>query len=68
MTFDLRDLMLEAQAEVTEILQEITQEILEPQMVQALRLRWGTMPDEAKELLKKQQPETYNRLMQMIEG
>jgi len=64
---DIRDLMLEAQADMQEAVQEVMQEIMEPQMVNALRLRWGTVPDEAKEILKKNQPETYNRLMQMME-
>jgi len=64
---DLRDMMLEAQADVQDVVQEVMQEIMLPQMVNALRLRWGTVPDDAKEMLKKNQPDTYHRLMQMME-
>lgn len=67
MPLDLRDLMLEVQAEVQEIVQETMQELLEPQMTDALRLRWGAMPDDIKELLKEQNPKTYRRLLQMLE-
>jgi len=66
--WDYKDLVLEAQAEVAEILQSVMQELMEPQMIAALRLRWGTIPEEAKELLRKQQPDTYNRLIQMLKG
>ena len=65
---DIRDLMLEAQAEIQEIVQEVMQEILEPQMTDALRIRWDTVPEEMKEMLKQQNPKTYRRLLQMIEG
>lgn len=68
MPLDLRDLMLEVQAEVSTIVQETMQELLMPQMTDALRLRWDTMPDEIKELLKEQNPKTYRRLLQMLEG
>lgn len=68
MSIDLRDLMLEAQADMQDVVQEVMQEIMEPQMINALRLRWGTVPEDAKEFLKKEQPETYHRLLQMMEG
>lgn len=65
---DLRDLMLEVQAGIQETVQEVMDELLEPQLQDALRLRWDTVPDEMKELLKQTQPETYRRLLQMMEG
>ena len=65
--YDLRDLMLEITAEVQEIMQEVMQDLVEPQMIQALQLRWGSVPEDAKEFLKQQNPQTYRRIMQMIE-
>lgn len=68
MPIDYRDLMLEVQAEVGEIVQEVMQELVEPQMIAALGVRWGAMPEDAKELLKKQDPKMYRRILQMIRG
>ena len=67
MPLDIRDQILEAQAEVTDIVQELMQELVEPQMRTALRLRWDTIPVDAKELLKKQNPKVYRQLLQMLE-
>jgi hypothetical protein len=67
MPLDIKDLILEAQAEVTEIVQELMQELVEPQMRTAMRLRWDTVPVDAKELLKKQNPKVYRQLLQMLE-
>lgn len=67
-TLDLNDLLLEATAELQEIVGEVMQELLEPQMLSALRLQWHTLPDDTKEALKQKNPVEYRRLIQMLEG
>jgi len=65
MPTDYRDLMLEIQADVQEIVQEFAAELMEPQMMDALRMRWGTIPEDAKEMLKQQNPKMYRKLIQI---
>ena len=67
MPIDLRDMMLEAQAYVAEVAQDVMEEVMATQLQDALRLKWGMIPDEAKEMLKKLQPETYQKIMSMVE-
>lgn len=65
-TFDYRDLLLEAYADFQEIVTELLQELQMPQMLEALRVRWMTMPDEAKEQVKELYPDMYDEIMEMI--
>jgi hypothetical protein len=63
---DLRDILLEVEAEATAIFNEVMQELMLPQMKQALRVRWATMPDELKEQVRDEYPELYDQIMMMI--
>ena len=63
---DIRDLLLEAQAEFAEVVTEVMQELAMPLMMQALKMKWTTMPDEMKEMLKQTQPDMYKRMMEMV--
>ena len=63
---DIRDLLLEAQAEFAEGVTEVMQELAIPLMMQALKMKWMTMPDEMKEMLKQTQPDMYKRMMEMV--
>lgn len=61
--FDLRDLFLEATAEVQAIVREIMEELAEPgERAQALQA-WLTAPDEVREQVMKTDPETYRAIM-----
>jgi hypothetical protein len=64
---DLRDILLEVEAEATAIFNEVMQELMLPQMKQALRVRWATMPDDLKEQVRDEYPELYDQIMMMID-
>lgn len=64
---DLRDIMLEAQAEVQEIIRETLQELALPQMVEKFRMTWAQLPPEMKEKFQRERPEEYRALMDMLE-
>jgi hypothetical protein len=64
---DIRDILLEVEAEATAIFNEVMQELMLPQMKQALRVRWATMPDDLKEQVRDEYPELYDQIMMMID-
>lgn len=64
---DFKDMLLEVEADMTEIVNEVLAELQLPMMKQALRVRWATMPDELKEQLLDEQPELYEQIMQIVE-
>lgn len=64
---DFRDLLLEVETELTGIVEETMKELLLPQMKQALLIRWMTMPDELKEQVQAEYPETYNQIMRIVQ-
>jgi hypothetical protein len=64
---DLRDILLEVEAEATQVFNEVMQELMLPQMKQALRVRWATMPDDLKEQVRDEYPELYDQIMLMID-
>jgi CO dehydrogenase/acetyl-CoA synthase alpha subunit len=63
---DMRDLLLEAQAEVQEVVRELLQELIMPMMRPQVRQMWMTAPDEMKEQFKAERPEEYEALMDML--
>jgi hypothetical protein len=65
--FDLGDIVLEAQADVQEILREFFAELAEPAMMRQLKMMWFTIPDEMKEQFKKDRPEEFAALMKVVE-
>lgn len=65
---DLKDLILEATAEVQETVREVMQELSEPRMTQGINQLWISMPDEMKENFKRERPAEYAALMDVIGG
>jgi len=65
--FDMRDLMLEATAEVQEIVRELMQDLTMPMIKAQVKQMWMTAPDEMKEQFKAERPEEYAALMDMME-
>lgn len=61
--FDLRDIMLEATAEVQEIIREILQELAEPSEGNQVAQLWSRTPDDMKEQFASSQPEDYRNLI-----
>jgi hypothetical protein len=65
--FDLNDIMLEAAAEVQEIIRELMQELAEPHIRAQVRQAWMSAPDEMKARFASERPEEYRALMSAIE-
>jgi hypothetical protein len=66
-TFDLRDIMLEATAEIQEIVREVLEELAEPQMLAEIQKQWTSLPDDQKEQFMRENPDEYRALMDAIE-
>ncbi len=64
--FDLNDLILEATAEVQEIVREVLEEFALPQIKRAVKQTWLSAPDEMKEQFAQGRPEEYAQLMSLI--
>ena len=64
--FDLGDVMLEAVAEIQEIMREVVGEITEPQRIQMIASMWTQMPEEMKEQFKKDRPQEYAAMMEAM--
>ncbi len=60
---DTRDAILEAQAEVMELVREVMEEILTPQIKVDGRKLWKSLPEEGKEQFKAERPEQYQQFM-----
>lgn len=63
---DLRDVMLEAIADVREIFREVMIEATAPMVEMELRQAWAQMPQELKDRLAAERPEEYEMLMKQI--
>lgn len=66
-TFDLRDIMLEATAEIQEIVREVLEELAEPQMMAEIQKHWASLPDDQKEQFMRENPDEYRTLMDAME-
>ena len=62
-SFDIRDVVLEAQAEVQEIMREVQQEIALPLMMEQFMMQWAQMPEEMKARFANERPQQYAALM-----
>lgn len=65
-SIDIQDLLLEVQAELAEIFSEVAAELQLPQVTRALQKQWASMSPEQKEMIQKQNPEAYGKLISMI--
>ena len=63
---DLRDVMLEAIADVREIFREVMIEATAPMVEMELRQMWAQMPQELKDRLAAERPEEYEMLMKQL--
>lgn len=61
--FDIKDVVLEAQAEIEAAMREVMRELVEPQMMARVRRMWFTAPDELKDMFRRERPEEYAALM-----
>lgn len=66
MSLDLKDIILEVQADFAEIVQAFQEDLAEPQMTDALAVKWMTTPPEQKEVIKQRLPKTYQAIMQKV--
>lgn len=60
---DLKEIVVEVQAEAMELVREVLQEIVLPQVKMAARAKWAAMPDETKERFKQERPNEYAEFM-----
>lgn len=63
---DIRDIMLEATAEIQEIVREVMDELTEPHELEKVRQMWAAAPDEIKEQFMNEQPDDYRSLMESL--
>lgn len=63
---DLRDVMLEVVANVQETMRELEQEIMEPQIMDAVIEAWMSQPAEVKEKFMREKPEAYAAMMELL--
>jgi hypothetical protein len=64
---DLRDIMLEATAEVQEIIRELLEELIEPHDKETIRETWMSAPEELRDQFANERPEEYRALMNALE-
>jgi hypothetical protein len=61
---DLRDIMLEAIAEVREVFRAVMIDLTKPMVELELARVWSTLPPEMKDRMRQEMPEEYEMLMQ----
>lgn len=64
----MQDVLLEASAEVQEVMREILDEWAAPLATSQIRLFWQQMPAEIKEQFKKDSPQDYETLTKFVGG
>jgi hypothetical protein len=60
--FDLRDILLEATADVQEIVREVMEELSEPHELAAMQKLWASAPDDERDRLLMEDPDFYREL------
>lgn len=64
----IKDAVLEAQADVQGIMREVMREMIAPHIQRMAKMKWAHMSADEKELFKRQQPEQYQALMKELKG
>ena len=64
--FDMRDLLLEAQAEFAEIVMDLMKDLSQVLIAQQVKMKWASLTPEQKEMMKAQDPETYARVESLM--
>lgn len=67
MVKDLQDAILDAQAEIMDVLREVGREIALPMIEGKAKAVWAQMSPEMKEQFKQERPEEYAALMKGLE-
>lgn len=62
-SIDLQDLQLAAQAEFDEAVGELMEELVQPLLERAIAMRWATLTDDQKEMIKQAYPDIYAEIM-----
>lgn len=60
---DLQDAMLSAQADIMEVIAEITDEMQAADLVREMGKVWATLPADLKEAFKRDRPQDYAALV-----
>lgn len=60
---DYQDAILEAQAEVMDVVREVVREFVLPAVQKQARQMWANMPDDMKERFKQERPDEYAAFM-----
>lgn len=63
---ELKDILLEATADVQEIVREVLEELAEPQTRLEVRKMWMQMPQEMRDQYAADNPEEHRALMDMM--
>ncbi len=63
---DYKDAILDAQAEVMDVVREVVREFVLPAVEKNAKALWAKMPDEKKEQFKQERPGEYDALMKGI--
>jgi hypothetical protein len=66
--FDLRDILLEAEADVREVLREVQQELMTPFLTDSIAQQWMSLPEAMKEKFMNEKPDEYAALMDLLKG
>ncbi len=61
---DYKDAVLEAQAELMEVMREVIGEFVLPAVQKQAKAMWMQMPDEMKEKFKAERPDEYKAFME----
>lgn len=64
---DVKDALMQAEADVKEVVREIIEEWTEPILRNQVQLFWTMMAPEDKENFKKDKPEAYNQIVRFLE-
>lgn len=67
-SIDMRDMLLEAVADVREQVRSVILELAEPALRQQVVMQWAQMPQEIKDKLATERPEEYKSLMDYLGG
>lgn len=60
---DMRDAILDAQADLMDAFREVMRELVVPDIESKARALWAQLPEDMKEQFKQQRPEEYAALM-----
>jgi hypothetical protein len=63
---DLNDMMLDVQVDVQVALRELQDEMVLPMLVSNYKKWWAGLEDQVKEAFKRENPDAYRKLMEVL--